>query len=196
VAVDAGPRRHGHGDEDAGDRRVHAGAEEQQPHRHADDRVDRGGAHPTAVRRDQQGQEDGGRAEVGPVQRVGVEDRDHQHGAEVVGDGQGGEEDLERGRHAVAEQRHDADGERDVGGHRHAPAAGRVARRVQREVERGGQEHAADGAGDREHRLARSRQLAGEDLALDLEADDEEEDRHQAVVDPEVQWLDERDPGD
>jgi hypothetical protein len=40
---------------------------------------------------------------------------------------------------------------------------------------------------DRQHRLARPRQLAGEQLALDLEADDEEEHRHQPVVDPQQQ---------
>ena len=39
------------------------------------------------------------------------------------------------------------------------------------------------------HASRSARQLALDDLALDLEADEEEEDRHQAVVDPEQQRL-------
>src|SRR4026208_779923 len=41
----------------------------------------------------------------------------------------------------------------------------------------------------RQRRLLRLRQLAFVDLAPDLEAHDEEEDRHQAVVDEEVHIL-------
>ena len=39
-------------------------------------------------------------------------------------------------------------------------------------------------AGDRQRRLARGRQFAGQRLALDLQPDEEKEDGHQPVVDP------------
>ena len=42
-------------------------------------------------------------------------------------------------------------------------------------------------AGDRQRRLARRRQFAGQRLALDLQPDQEKEDGHQPVVDPLVQ---------
>ena len=48
----------------------------------------------------------------------------------------------------------------------------------------GGYDHAAHGCDDRQRRLTAILQLAEQQLALDLEADDEEEDRHQPVVHP------------
>ena len=56
--------------------------------------------------------------------------------------------------------------------------------RVERQVDQRRNDHAADRREDRQHRLAANRQLADEELALDLEPDDEEEERHQQVVDP------------
>ena len=53
-------------------------------------------------------------------------------------------------------------------------------------VDGGGHDHAADGRRDRQCRLARRRQFAGKRLTLDLQADQQEEDGHQAVVDPLV----------
>jgi hypothetical protein len=58
---------------------------------------------------------------------------------EVVGDGERGEEDAQPARHPVAEQGEDAEGEGDVGGHRHAPSpAAPGPARVHRRVERAG----------------------------------------------------------
>ena len=56
--------------------------------------------------------------------------------------------------------------------------------------------HAADGRDRRQRRLPTRRQLAAQQLALDLQADQEEEDRHQAVVDPQQQRLVERQRAD
>ena len=63
------------------------------------------------------------------------------------------------------------------------------------EVDQGGRHHAADRGHDRQGGHAEPPQLARDDLALDLEADHEEEQRHQPVVDPEVQILVEVDQG-
>ena len=48
--------------------------------------------------------------------------------------------------------------------------------------------------GDGQRHLRRLRQLALDDLALDLEADQQEEHRHQPVVDPQQQRLGEAEP--
>ena len=53
----------------------------------------------------------------------GVADRDHEDGADVVGDREREEHDAQAERHARSEQRHAADDEGDVGRHRDAPAA-------------------------------------------------------------------------
>ncbi len=58
---------------------------------------------------------------------LGVEQGDHRHRAEVVGDGERGEKDLEPERNPLAEDGQHPEGEGDVGGHGDAPASGGVA---------------------------------------------------------------------
>ena len=55
---------------------------------------------------------------------------------------------------------------------------------VDGEVDQRRDDHPADGGDRRHRRLPAVAQLAVDQLALDLQADDEEEDRHQPVVDP------------
>ena len=121
------------------------------------------------------------------VDVVGVEDRDHDDRADVVDDRHGEEEQLEGGRDPAAEQAEDADRHRDVGGHRDAPAFGTVAAGVDRHVDQRRHDHPAEGGDGGERRPAGAAQLALDQLALDLEADDEEEDGHQTFVDPLLQ---------
>ncbi len=54
-------------------------------------------------------------------------------------------------------------------------------------VDQGRDEHAAQRRGQRECGAPKLAQLPAVDLATDLEPDDEEEDRHQPVVDPEME---------
>ena len=129
----------------------------------------------------------------------GIEDRDDQDGAEIVDDGERRQEHLQGERHAAAERGQHAQRKGDVGGGRDRPAAQR--RRiapVEGDVEGGRHRHAADGAGDRQRHLRGLRQRALHDLALDLEPDQQEEERHQPVVDPQHQRLAEIDelPGE
>jgi hypothetical protein len=65
-------------------------------------------------------------------QVVGVDDADDGYGQDVVDNGNGQQEQLHAGRHAVAEQSEHADGERDVGSHRDGPAVGGRGRRSAR----------------------------------------------------------------
>ena len=125
-----------------------------------------------------------GDAERREAEVARVEDRDDQHGAEVVDDRERQEEDLERERDARAEERQDADREGDVGRHRHAPAGDRGLAQVEPGVDRRRHHHAAERGHHRQGGALPAGELADQELALDLEADDEEEDRHQAVVDP------------
>ena len=61
-----------------------------------------------------------------------------------------------------------------------------VAREQQIQPRRDG--HAPDRCQRGHHRATHAAQLTNDDLAFDLGADDEKEDRHQAVVDPQQQW--------
>ena len=65
-----------------------------------------------------------------------------------------------------------------------AHPADAVAAGVDGEVEQAGHDHPADRGDGREGGAPRLAQLAVDELALDLQPDDEEEDRHQPVVDP------------
>jgi hypothetical protein len=121
---------------------------------------------------------------------VGIKDCDDQDGAQIVDDGERRQEDFQGKRHATAERGQDAQRKGDVGGGRDRPAAQRhrVAP-VEGDVEGGRHGHAADGAGDRQRHLRGLRQRTLHDLALDLQANQQEEERHQAVVDPQQQRL-------
>jgi hypothetical protein len=123
------------------------------------------------------------------LQRRGVEDGDDRDGQQVVDDRQGEQEGAQPGGQVGADHREDGEGEGDVGrggdrppGQRATPGA-----QVHRRVEHGRHHHAAHGGGDRESRLARVAEVAGDELALELQAGDEEEDRQQAVGRPGAQ---------
>ncbi len=116
-----------------------------------------------------------------------IEDRDDEDGADVVDDRQGEQQDPERRGHTAAQQgQHPTakamsvaigmpqplDGSRPQLSSRKSTPEPASRRRLPRAVKR---------------RSAQLAQLAPVDLATDLEPDDEEEDRHHPVVDPEMQ---------
>ncbi len=83
---------------------------------------------------------------------------------------------LHQGEHAQGEGR--------VRAHGNAPTpSGRLAS-VEGEVDERGQDHSADGRDDRHGDPLALAELAHVQLAANLEPDDKEEERHQAIVDP------------
>jgi hypothetical protein len=119
-----------------------------------------------------------------------VEERDHDDGAQVVEDGDAQQEGLQRRRHARAQERQHAEGERDVRRRRDGPAPqGAGVAAVEGDVDERGRRHAAQGGEGGQARPPQARQVALDDLALQLHADQEEEHGHQAVVDPQQQGL-------
>jgi len=92
------------------------------------------------------------------------------------------------------QQGENAERERDVGGRRNGPPGGRDGvPPVDGKVERGRDGHAAGRRDARQRRLGHRGQLAAHHLALDLQADEQKENRHQAVVDPMEQRFREAD---
>ena len=83
-----------------------------------------------------------------------------------------------------AEEAEHAHRDRDVGGHRNAPAVAPSSAGGERDVDERGHRHPAERGNHRQRGLARLPELALDELALDLEPDHEEEHGHQAVVHP------------
>lgn len=86
---------------------------------------------------------------------------------------------------------HDSQGEGRIGRHGDTPALYLAARanKVHSGVDERRYHNASESGGDRQRRLARIAHFTDQHLALDLEADDEEKERHQSIVDPMPQRL-------
>jgi hypothetical protein len=117
---------------------------------------------------------------------------DDDDGADVVHDGQGQEKRTKRRADALAEERENARGECDVGGHRNGPSSPERRRPVEHEIENAGHEHASERGRDGQGRSPGAGELAIVELAANLQAHREEEEGHQAVVDPEAERARER----
>ena len=132
--------------------------------------------------RDQQGHE---------LDVLGVDGRDHEQRHEVVDDDER-EEPHAQARRPRRHQRKHAEGEGRVGRHRGAPAVRRWLSGVDRQVDEHRHGEAAERGQHRDRHAAPVAQLAQVELALGLEPDDQEEQRHEALVDPVAQVERER----
>ena len=114
---------------------------------------------------------------------IGVEERDHAQRADVVDHGQGQQEYPQPGRVFGLDDRQRTDEERGVGGDHHSPRLRVLARRVEQQEDDGRHGQARDRGDDGHRRPGAIGELTDGELARDFETDDEEEERHQAVVD-------------
>lgn len=112
-----------------------------------------------------------------------IERGDDHDGEDVVGDGERGEEHLGGRRDAVAQKRHDAQREGDVGCHGNRPAVRSGAGgQVHAQVDEGGSRNAAHRGQHGQGGLAGPSQLAHGHLVLELDAHEQEEDGHEEVI--------------
>ena len=124
----------------------------------------------------------------------GIEQRDHQHGTDVVDDRHREQEQPQRCGAAIAEETEHAHCEGDVGGGRDRPAAHQFTFAADHaDIDQRGDRHSGNRCKDRQAARLGGRQLAFDPFAFHLEPDDEEEHRHQSVVDPQVQVVELRD---
>ncbi len=169
------------------DRRMDARLEQGDPERDADHRRRGGAPDRREAQADEHAEEpnrDGQRRE----RDVGaVDGGDDEQRAQVVDHGQGEQEDPQARGAAGRRQRQQAERERRVGRHRGAPAVRAPAAGVEGQVDGDGDEHAPEPGHDGQRQARAIAQLAEIELALGLQADDQEEERHEAVVDPLAQ---------
>ena len=183
-------QRNGEAKRDASQRRVDAGFQHADPEDDPKQNVGCKAAHVHDVHRDQRGQRSRRQRQREKRQLAGVEKRDDGDRAEVIHHGKRQEEGLQLRRNAAAEKRQDAKRESDVRRGRNGPAF-RLRRSEPdgRDIDQRGNRHAADGGVNRQRGAAPFRQSALGDLPLDLKRHQQEEDRHQTVVDPEEERL-------
>ena len=178
------------GDQDTGQRGMHPGLQHGDPQDNPDEKVGRHARHAQPVEQDPGRQRRSANQKRRNGQVTRVEDGDDHDRRQVVEDGQGEQKGLERRRDPPAKDAQQPQGEGDVRGDRDAPAIQRDGvLPVQGEVDRRRHQHAAQRAESGQGNGPHGRELAFQDLALDLQADDEKEQGHQAVVDPEQQRL-------
>ena len=169
--------------------RVHAGLEERHPGGRAEQEVARPEPHarsPDARHRDQDADP---RQQRRHLQPRAVKNRDNGQSGQIIHDGEG----EQVGAHPVGQpgtdQRQHSECERGVGGHGRAPAPGSRATRVGGEVDGDGDDHSAQADQQRQRQPPPLAQFAHVELAPRLQADDQEEERHQAGVHPAVQVV-------
>ena len=109
---------------------------------------------------------------------------------QVVDDRERQQEDLQRRWYPGPQQRQHADRERDVGRSGNCPPGqGLGIPVIESDVNQRWNDHPPQCRDCRQARPSRRRQRANHHLALDFETDEQEEHRHQAVVDPVNQVL-------
>ncbi len=128
--------------------------------------------------------------------RPAVRDRDHEQRDDVVDDGDRQEIRAQAVREARTDEREQPEGEGRVGRHRRSPAVDRVVAGVDREVDQDRHGHPAETCEKRQRDASPLAQLAEIELAPRLEPDHEEEEGHQAAVDPAAQVHRDRVPAD
>ncbi len=169
---------------------MNPGLEDGNPEHYGQQQIGRLAHHAETVHCDGQRQCHRADDQARDRQVFGVEQGDDGDRGKVVEDGQGQQEELQRQRHARAERHQQRQREGNVGRHRYGPTIHRDGiAPVEPGVHRCRNHHAAESADTRQHDLGERRKLALEKLALDLEADEEEEDGHEAIVDPEQERL-------
>ena len=170
-------------------RRMNPRLQERPPYACAQHPIDQRVPHARQIRRDEQYQEPRRNRQISPHDLARVEHRDHQHRSDVVDDGKRRQEYLQGQRRPRPQQRKHAQAERDVRRHRNPPPPRALPARVEREIDRRGHYHSPQRRYQRQRRLPRRTQIPDHDRALDLQADHEEEHRHQGFVQPKVQGM-------
>ena len=182
--------RHEHRHGYPGERGVNARLEHGDPERRPEEDVRRPPRHAKPVQHEEDREQDPGGKERRGGQLARVEDGDDGNRPYIVEDRDAEEEGLEGRRDAVAEEGENTEGEGDIGRRRDRPSCHRVRiSPVEERIECCRHEHSTGGGKRGEGRGRAARQVPLEHLPLELEPDQQEEDGHQAVVDPEEERL-------
>ncbi|MNI23579.1 hypothetical protein D3C73_771730 [compost metagenome] len=175
----------GEGKDNTGERRVDTRGEDQHPEHSAKRKIGPENLDAHAVEDDQIADHNGCSRKREQIEFSRIEKGNDDDRAEVINDGKCRQEDLEGCGNTIAEKRHDPEREGDVRCGRDRPAAKctRIAP-VEPHIKQCRKQHTTDRRRTRENATAPARKLSVEHFAFDFQADQQEEDAHQCVVDP------------
>ncbi|SIN47291.1 Uncharacterised protein [Mycobacteroides abscessus subsp. bolletii] len=167
-------------------RRVHTGGVYQCPGGHRQRHQQPPFPTPTLHRQREQPQRYQGQSQRPPMQLIGIEDRDHDDRQQIVHHRQGEQKGTQRRRQVGRNHREHSECEGDVGGRGNRPAAHRraTAGGVDRQIDGGGDQHAAHGRDDRQRGATGVAQIPGDEFTFEFHSHHEEEDRQQPVGGP------------
>jgi hypothetical protein len=174
---------------DTGESRMHTGLQHEHPRHDADEHVPDDPLDPGEVQDCQNGQRRQCDIQGQPGEFVRVEDGDDDDRTQIVDDCERGQKELEGGGDPAAEQRHHPEPEGDIGGRGGRPT-GKCARRTpgEPEIDQRRHDHAADRSG-RQDGPPPVGELSLKQLAFDPQSDEQKENRHQPVIDPQQHRL-------
>ena len=178
VGVNEEPHR------EADDDRLDARLEQGHPGGGPKDRADEPPLDPEATRDEDGREEPDGGEERQDAKRLGVDGRDDDERDDVVHHDDREHERPQPIGKTRADERQQAEREGRVGRHGDPPAARGRAAGVEGEIDADGRRHPADPGQQRQREPPPLPQLAQVELPPRLEADDEEEERHQPAVHP------------
>ena len=181
--------RYGEAEQHPGHRGMHAGLVHQCPGQNSgwDEQPSR--PRTTMHQDPEDHQREQGRKQGRGIDLLRVEHRDHGDRQQVVDHGQGQQKGTQGRGQVSGDHRQHRDRKRDVRCRRNRPAAGRAATGTggERNKDHRRYHHSAHRRDDRQRRAPRIPQIAYHELALELQADDEEEDRQQSIGCPGTQ---------
>ena len=168
----------------AGQRSMNSRMQHTEPHAHATHQVAPDCVHVFAVESTQNQEDRHGRRKVSERNGVRIEDCNHEYRPEIVGDCKRRQENLQRKGNPIAEKRKHPEGERDIGRHRNSCPTLRTRSIGERKMDRGGHDHAPDSGANRQQCVSKGTKFASVDLPLELQPNQQKENRHQSIVDP------------
>ena len=154
---------------------------------------DRAAADPQPGEQQQRGEGCDGDADREHRNVVAVDDGDHDQRGEVVDDEHREQEDPHPVRNAAAQEGEQPERQGGVRGHRHPPAVRARLSGVDRQEQHNRDHHPDQAGGQRKDEPPPFPQIPQVELAPRLQPDDQEEQRHQAAVDPGLQVVVEAD---
>ncbi len=179
-----------HGRHDTRQSSMHAGLQHADPQKGAEKEIGNGSRHSGPVEQQHARSRNQCKRQCAHVHVFGIEQRDDGDRTDVVDDGDGQQQRLQRDWYPAAQQSEETQRKGNIGSGGNGPAANIVRRTgVDGHEYQRRNDHAANRGKNRKRCLLPALQLTGHDLALHFQADQEEEQRHQAVVDPQQQWL-------
>ena len=159
------------------------GIVEQDPDCHGRDNVKNHPLFSQFVHHQHKDDKQNGNAKENQVDAFSVEQGHNEYGYKVIGNGQGGKENLQGNGDFVAKDGKDSDGKGDIGSSRDSPTGGGVGAMVYKGIDEGRDNNSAKGGDDRHDGFLAAAELSVHDLPFDFKAYGKEENDHQYVVD-------------